>query len=81
MTTPIDHDNAIKLAVMESEMAHMKAAISDLKFSNARQTEKIDLILTAMSEAKGGWRVLMLVGGAAGTVGGFITWLVTQWRG
>lgn len=80
MTTPIDHDNAVKLAVMETEMAHMKAAIADLKFSNARQTEKIDLILTAMSEAKGGWRTLMMIGGAAGTAGGVITWALAHWK-
>lgn len=81
MTTPIDHENAISLAVMETEMGHMKAAIADLKFSNARQTEKIDLILTTMSEAKGGWRALLMVGGAAGTVGGVITWFISHWKG
>lgn len=81
MTTPIDHENAVKLAVMETEMGHMKAAIADLKFSNARQTEKIDLILAAMSEAKGGWRTLLMIGGAAGTAGGFFTWAMSHWRG
>lgn len=81
MTTPIDHENAVKLAVMETEMGHMKSAIADLKFSNARQTEKIDLILTAMHEARGGWRTLLLMGGAAGTAGGFLTWALSHWRG
>lgn len=80
MTTPIDHDNAVKLAVMETEMMHMKAAIADLKFSNARQTEKIDLILSTMSEAKGGWKTLLAMGGAAGTAGGFITWALAHWK-
>jgi hypothetical protein len=81
MTTPIDHENAVKLAVMETEMGHMKAAITDLKHSNSRQTEKIDLILSAMSEAKGGWKTLMMIGGAAGTAGGFITWVLSHWKG
>ncbi len=81
MTTPIDHENAVKLAVMETEMGHMKAAFADLKFVNARQTEKIDQILTAMHEARGGWRTLMMVGGAAGTAGGFITWAMSHWKG
>lgn len=81
MTTPIDHENAVKLAVMETEMSHMKLGMEDLKFSNARQTEKIDRILSAMSEAKGGWRTLLMIGGAAGTFGGFVTWAMSHWRG
>ncbi|MES2352068.1 MAG: hypothetical protein V4641_31250 [Pseudomonadota bacterium] len=81
MTTPIDHENAVKLAVMETEMGHMKAAFLDLKFTNDRQTQKIDLILSAMSEAKGGWKTLMMIGGAAGTAGGFITWVLSHWKG
>lgn len=81
MTTPIDHENAVKLAVMESEMAHMKAAISDLKHSNARQTEKLDMIYSVMNEAKGGWKTLMIVGGAAGSLGGIVAWVVSHFRG
>jgi hypothetical protein len=81
MATPIDHENAVKLAVMESEMAHMKVALTDLKHQNTRQSEKIDLIFTAMSETKGGWKILMVIGGASGTIGGFIAWAFSHFKG
>lgn len=81
MTTPIDHENAVSLAVLQTEMAYMKAALVDLKFSDARQDAKLDKLLGIMSEAKGGWRTLLMLGGAAGTIGGFITWALGHWRG
>lgn len=81
MPTPLDQENAISLAVVKSEMEHLKAAVADLKFSNARQDTKLDEVLRTMHEAKGGWRLLLLIGGAAGTVGGLIAWLFSQFRG
>lgn len=81
MNMPIDQKNAISLAVLETEMGHMKAALADVKFSNARQDAKLDEVLKAMHEAKGGWRLLLMIGGAAGTAGGFITWILSHWRG
>lgn len=81
MTMPIDQQNAIRLAVLESEFTHIKNAMVDLKFTNARQTEKIDELLKTLHEAKGGWRTLMMVGGAAGSLGGLIAWIISQWKG
>lgn len=81
MTTPIDHENATRLAVMEVEWKHMKATVEDLKFSNARQEAALNELLRTMHEAKGGWRVLLMMGGAAGTVGAVITWVLSHWRG
>lgn len=77
----IDPDTAISLAILKTEFSHMKTTIDDLKFSNARQTEKLDLMLQAMHEAKGGWRTLLMMGGAAGTIGGLVTWAISHWRG
>lgn len=81
MTTPIDHDNAVKLAVMETKMVHMEAAMLDLKFTNSRQSEKLDQISAVLSEARGGWKTLVSIGGAAGAAGGFITWVLSHWKG
>jgi hypothetical protein len=33
-----------------------------------------------LSEAKGGWKMLLAVGGAAGVVGSAITWVVGHWK-
>ncbi|MES2350180.1 MAG: hypothetical protein V4641_21640 [Pseudomonadota bacterium] len=81
MTTPLDHENARALAVLETEMRHMKAAMEDLKFSNQRQDTKLDTVLQTMHEARGSWRTLLLMGGAAGSLGGLVTWIFSHWRG
>lgn len=81
MTTPLDQDNARALAVLETEMRHMKAAMEDLKFSNQRQDTKLDTVLQTMHEARGSWRTLLLMGGAAGSLGGLVTWIFSHWKG
>ena len=81
MTTPLDQENALRLAVMEVEWKHVKATIEDLKFSNARQDAKLDTVLTTLTQAKGGWRALMWVGGVATTLGGGIGWILSHWKG
>jgi hypothetical protein len=92
MTTPLDHENARALAVLETEMKHMKAAfelemrhmksgMEDLKYSNSRQDGKLDTVLQTMHEARGSWRTLLLMGGAAGSLGGLVTWIISHWRG
>lgn len=50
--------------------------MEDLQESNKQQTAKLDQVLLALSEAKGGWRTVMLIGGAASTAGGFVTWAI-----
>jgi len=81
MHTPLDQENARSLAVLETEMKHMKAAMEDLKFSNQRQDSKLDAVLQTMHEARGSWRTLLLMGGAAGSIGGLVTWLFSNWKG
>lgn len=80
MTTPLDHENARALAVLETEMKHMKTAMDDLKFSNARQDSKLDTVLQTMHEARGSWRTLLMMGGAAGSLGGLATWALSHVR-
>ena len=48
----------------------------------ALHMEKTDDLLreiqATLSEAKGGWRIMMMVGGAAGTIGGAIGWVFSH---
>lgn len=64
----------INIARLQEQVAHLTRGMEDLQESNKELTDKIDQVLLALSGARGGWRTLMLVGGAASTVGGFITW-------
>lgn len=66
----------INIARLQEQVTHLTQGMDDLQESNAQLTAKLDQVLLALSEARGGWKTLMAVGGAAATVGGFITWAV-----
>lgn len=81
MTPTTEQQNTIALAQLQVEVAYMKAAIARLDDSNSELQQKLDKVLAQLAEARGGWRTLMLIGGAAGTLGSAVTWLVSQVRG
>jgi prefoldin subunit 5 len=66
----------INIGRLQTEVAHLTQGMEDLQESNKQLTAKLDQVLLALSEARGGWRTLMLVGGAASTLGGAITWAI-----
>jgi hypothetical protein len=50
----------------------------------AKMEIKLDAIIETLNEARGGWRMLILIAGIAGTVGAILTkassWLPTMFR-
>lgn len=68
----------INIARLETEVTHLTASVAELKVGQADMTEKLDAVLTQLSEAKGGWKTLMLVGGAASSMGAGLTWLLNH---
>lgn len=44
----------------------------------AKLNAKIDALSATMSEAKGGWKTLVWLGGMAATVGGLVTWALSH---
>lgn len=81
MTPTTEQQNTIALAQLQVEVAYMKAAISRLDDSNSELQQKLDKVLAQLAEARGGWRTLMLIGGAAGSLGSGITWLISHLKG
>lgn len=70
------------------EFGHLQAQVEQLLASNRLLTETVTTLATAvhamqlqMAEAKGGWKVLLLLGGASATVGGLATGLLTHFIG
>lgn len=60
-----------RLAVVEKQIEIIEANYQAI-------AKDIRIIRDTLSEAKGGWRVMLLVAGSAGTVGAFIgKWLST----
>lgn len=55
------------LDAIAAEMKELRIALSEIN--------------KTLSEARGGWKILMMIGGAGGAVGSFITWVVAHWKG
>jgi hypothetical protein len=71
MPHPALTEAQIDIAVLKSQLTEIKAKQSEIG-------TKLDTVLAKLSEAKGGWRLLMALGGAAATAGGAITWFLTH---
>lgn len=70
------------------EFGRLQAQVEQLLESNRVLTETVATMSTAiqsmqlqMAEAKGGWKVLMLLGGASATFGSAATWFITHMFG
>lgn len=57
---------------VQRDLGRMEAQITALLSQVAVLNAKVDAIDKTLSEAKGGWRMLLLIGGVAGIVGGLI---------
>ena len=76
----LEQQNSIAIAIIRTEMEYLKAGMADLRATNAAQTEKIEQLLAIVAEARGGWRTVMAIGGAAGAIGSAMTWIATHWK-
>lgn len=70
------------------EFGRLQAQVEQLLESNRLLTESVSTMSTAiqamqlqMAEAKGGWKVLMLLGGASASLGSALTWAATHFAG
>jgi hypothetical protein len=70
------------------EFGRLQAQVEQLLISNRLLTEAISNMNTAlqamqlqMAEAKGGWRMLLAIGGASATFGGTVTGAVMHFFG
>ena len=74
-------DTARELATHASDIKHLQADMDKLVQDMEEIKKSLYEINKTLSEAKGGWKVLMMIGGAGGAVGSFITWVVAHWKG
>lgn len=58
-----------ELAVHGSDIRHLQDDMDRLMADMEAMKKVLNAISLTLSEAKGGWKMLMLVGGASGTVG------------
>lgn len=70
----------VDIGKLEVEVAHLRDDILDLKNLIGQMNAQMTKVTAQLSEAKGGWRMLMLLGGAAASLGAGVTWLITHMK-
>lgn len=65
----------IAIAVLETKVESQGREIGELKALIREMSGKLDSVATTLSEARGGWRLMMLLGGASATFGGALVWV------
>lgn len=63
------------------EFGELKAEVRMLVTAVRDLDGKVDTIHDKLTEAKGGWKVLMGLGGASSILGGLVTWFATHIMG
>jgi prefoldin subunit 5 len=76
-----DHQNQeliearMNIVRLESQVEHLTAAFAKIEANQEAMAEKLDTVIQTLHQAQGGWKTLMLVGGAASTLGAGLTWI------
>jgi hypothetical protein len=75
MADPASHqEHAVNIGVLQEQMRSVMTSLAEQKVVNETQSKQLADILTKLSEARGGWRTLMWLGGACVSLGGALTW-------
>ena len=64
------------LAIHDVEIKHLQDDMDKMVKEMAEIKKSLAIIESTLSEAKGGWKTLLMVGGAAATIGGGISWVL-----
>jgi prefoldin subunit 5 len=73
-------EQARELATHASEIRHLQADMDKMVEDMEEIKKALAKIDRTLSEAKGGWKMLMAVGGASGVIGSAITWFISHWK-
>jgi NADPH:quinone reductase-like Zn-dependent oxidoreductase len=76
---PESIQTARELATHAADIAHLQSDMDKLVESVAIMQKTLTDIDKTLSEAKGGWKMLLAVGGAGGAVGAFLVQIAHWW--
>lgn len=70
----LDHTmiDPIEYGELRGQVASLQLQVSEFKNKQAQMDLKLDMVLDRLAEARGGWKVMMLFGGAAGSLGAWV---------
>ena len=69
-------ETARELATHAADIRHLQDDMDKLVESMAAMQKSLAEINTTLSEAKGGWKILMMFGGAGGAAGAIVTQII-----
>lgn len=70
--------HAVEVALLKQTVENNEKAVSELAIAVRDLTALVTAMSATIAEARGGWRVLMLLGGAAAVMGSGLTWFLTH---
>lgn len=73
MSVPDQLETIRELATHATEIKHLQADMDRLVKDMDDIKKTLSEINTTLAEARGGWKILMMVGGAGGALGGLVT--------
>ena len=68
------------VAAHDVEIKHLQDDMDRMVKEMAEIKKSLAAIESTLSEAKGGWRTLVMVGGAAASFGGLISWVLQHFK-
>ena len=77
MTDDITRDS-LQIARLEERMATMDRDMQAQTVRIEAMQVQLGQVLATLSEARGGWRTLMWIGGGAASIGGVIGWAASH---
>jgi hypothetical protein len=75
MSDPIDPRDFGRL---EAEVSALKDMLSTHGESMRAMSEQLHAMNATLSEARGGWRTLLWIGGASASLGGAVSWALNH---
>ncbi len=70
--------DSLQIARLEERM---QTVVRDMEAQNVKleaMSVQLDQVLSTLSEARGGWKTLMWIGGASASVGGLVSWALNH---
>lgn len=71
----------VEFGEIKGAVTALQGQVADIRANQVALNQKIDLVLDKLAEARGGWKALMMLGGASGSLGAGLTWVATHWKG
>ena len=70
-----------ELATHAADIAHLQRDMDKLSADMTEVKKSLTSINTTLSEARGGWKMMMMVAGVSGAIGAALTEVASLWQG